>query len=103
MQDANDRRIENALRDAKREARHAAEDLADAAHDLGRNVKHAAEDLEDEVKDDVETRRSGNRLPEIQTGGRAIDGSPDTRGVTEKIADAVTGDRVDDKTGKRVR
>lgn len=38
----------------------------------------------------------------IQTGGHALDGSPDTRGLTEKMADAVTGDRIDDKTGKPV-
>ena len=44
----------------------------------------------------------GNGLPGIQTGGRNNDGSPDTRGVTEKVADAVTGDRVDDKTGSRI-
>jgi uncharacterized protein (TIGR02271 family) len=42
-------------------------------------------------------------VPGIQTGGRNIDGTPDTRGVTEKIADAVTGNRIDDKTGKPVR
>lgn len=39
----------------------------------------------------------------IQTGGHAIDGTPDTRGVTEKISDAITGDHIDDKTGKVVR
>jgi hypothetical protein len=44
----------------------------------------------------------GNDIPGIQTGGRAVDGTPDTRGITEKAADAVTGDRYDDKTGKRV-
>jgi len=38
----------------------------------------------------------------IQTGGRAYDGTADTRGVSEKMADAVTGDRIDDKTGKPV-
>ena len=41
-------------------------------------------------------------IPGIQTGGHALDGTPDTRGVTEKVADAVTGDRIDDKTGKAV-
>ena len=41
-------------------------------------------------------------LPGIQTGGRDADGTPDTRGIGEKIADAVTGDRIDDKTGKPV-
>jgi hypothetical protein len=42
-------------------------------------------------------------IPSIQTGGRAADGTPDTRGIREKVADAVTGDRIDDKTGKVVR
>ena len=46
---------------------------------------------------------AGNSIPGIQTGGRAADGTSDTRGITEKIADAITGDRVDDKTGKVVR
>ena len=40
-------------------------------------------------------------LPGIQTGGHDVDGTPDTRGISEKIADAVTGDPIDDKTGKR--
>lgn len=44
----------------------------------------------------------GNRMPGIQTGGTDYDGTPDTRGITEKAADAVTGDRIDDKTGKPV-
>lgn len=42
-----------------------------------------------------------NGVPGIQTGGHAADGSPDTRGITEKIADKMTGDNIDDKTGKR--
>lgn len=44
----------------------------------------------------------GNGVPGVQTGGHAIDGTPDTRGLTEKAADAVTGDHVDDKTGRIV-
>ena len=44
----------------------------------------------------------GNEVPGVQTGGHAIDGTPDTRGISEKTADALTGDRVDDKTGKIV-
>ncbi len=44
----------------------------------------------------------GNNVPGVQTGGRAMDGTPDTRGIMEKSADAVTGDRTDDKTGKSV-
>jgi phage tail tape-measure protein len=56
----------------------------------------------DDVDEDAEDLVPGNRIPGVQTGGRAADGTPDTRGMTEKAADAVTGDRTDDKTGKRV-
>lgn len=45
----------------------------------------------------------GNGIPGVQTGGHAVDGTMDTRGVMEKAADAVTGDNIDDKTGKRVK
>lgn len=45
---------------------------------------------------------TGNGVPGVQTGGHAYDGTPDTRGVTEKLADTVTGNNVDDKTGKPV-
>ncbi len=41
-------------------------------------------------------------IPGVQTGGHAVDGTPDTRGILEKAADALTGDRTDDKTGKAV-
>ena len=44
----------------------------------------------------------GNSIPGVQTGGHATDGTMDTRGITEKTADALTGDHIDDKTGKRV-
>jgi hypothetical protein len=44
----------------------------------------------------------GNDVPGIQTGGTAVDGTMDTRGISEKTADAITGDRIDDKTGKIV-
>lgn len=40
----------------------------------------------------------GHEAPGVQTGGYTTAG-PDTRGISEKTADAVTGDRVDDKTG----
>jgi hypothetical protein len=49
-----------------------------------------------------DTAAPGNGVPGVQTGGRAVDGTPDTRGILEKTADAVTGDSMDDKTGKRV-
>jgi len=45
----------------------------------------------------------GNGVPGVQTGGHAVDGTRDTRGISEKAADAITGDPVDDKTGKVVR
>ena len=45
----------------------------------------------------------GNNMPGIQTGGRTVDGTPDTRGIFEKAEDTVTGDRYDDKTGKPIR
>jgi hypothetical protein len=51
---------------------------------------------------DTDVDMPGNDMPGIQTGGRAADGSPDTRGVSEKVADTFTGDRVDDKTGRRI-
>lgn len=38
----------------------------------------------------------------VPTGGYATDRASDTRGLTEKLADTATGDRIDDKTGKSV-
>jgi len=43
----------------------------------------------------------GNNIPGVQTGGQTTAGT-DTRGVTEKLADALTGNRTDDKTGGQV-
>ena len=72
-------------------------------------AEHTARDAKDDLSNaayrtesKIENAVGANGLPGVQTGGRDIDGSPDTRGITEKIADAVTGDRVDDKTGKAV-
>lgn len=48
------------------------------------------------------TTNTGNGVPGVQTGGYANDGTPDTRGMMEKTADALTGDSIDDKTGKVV-
>jgi hypothetical protein len=58
-----------------------------------------AENEAEEVKDEVNNALPGNKVPGIQTGGRDADGGPDTRGISEKVADAVTGDRIDDKRG----
>jgi len=38
----------------------------------------------------------------LNTGGPAMNNANDTRGVTERVTDAVTGDRIDDKTGQPV-
>ena len=54
-------------------------------------------------RDEVEEALGGNGIPGIQTGGHTVDGAPDTRGILEKAADAITRDDRDDKTGKRVR
>ena len=48
------------------------------------------------------TQRYDESVPSIKTGGYANDGTPDTRGVGEKIVDGITGDVVDDKTHKVV-
>ena len=49
----------------------------------------------------VDNATSGNNIPGVQTGGSTTAGT-DTRGITEKTADVLTGDRTDDKTGGRV-
>jgi len=38
----------------------------------------------------------------VNTGGPAMNNANDTRGVTERVADVVTGDNIDDKTGQPV-
>lgn len=44
----------------------------------------------------------GNNIPGVQTGGHAVDGTMDTRGISEKAADTLTGNQYDDKTGKPI-
>lgn len=51
---------------------------------------------------DTNVTTPGNGVPGVQTGGVTTAGA-DTRGITEKAADAITGDRTDDKTGGIVR
>lgn len=55
-----------------------------------------------EAGTEAEVALGGNGIDGVQTGGHATDGTPDTRGITEKLADKVTGDHTDDKTGKTV-
>lgn len=71
----------------------------DTISGIGQHTGRAIANDADAVNDAL----PGNKVPGIQTGGHAVDGTPDTRGITEKVADAVTGDRIDDKTGKPVR
>ncbi|MES2461923.1 MAG: hypothetical protein V4671_15170 [Armatimonadota bacterium] len=59
----------------------------------------ATTDVEDAAYTTTGVNSPGNGVPGIQTGGYTAAGTPDTRGITEKAADAVTGDRIDDKTG----
>jgi hypothetical protein len=60
-------------------------------------------DTSHQRRDALDDTTTGAERDGIQTGGHALDGTPDTRGITEKMADAITGDRIDDKTGKPVR
>ena len=62
----------------------------------------ATTDVEDATYNTTGVNTPGNGIPGIQTGGYTATGTHDTRGVTEKAADALTGDRIDDKTGQPV-
>jgi hypothetical protein len=62
----------------------------------------ATTDVEDAAYTTTGVNTPGNGVPGIQTGGYTAAGTPDTRGVTEKAADTLTGDRIDDKTGQPV-
>ncbi|BCM91345.1 hypothetical protein IAD21_03215 [Abditibacteriota bacterium] len=66
--------------------------LADAARNAGNNVEGAVHGVVGDVTS------PGNGVPGVQTGGVTTAGA-DTRGITEKVADALTGDHMDDKTG----
>ncbi len=81
--------------------------MGEGTSDAGLRTAYTSDTIEEPTTRGLASDRSfesglGNDVPGVQTGGRAIDGTPDTRGVTEKVADAVTGDHVDDKTGKIV-
>lgn len=64
--------------------------------EFGNRIAQTANDLREKADRAMDT----NNTPGIQTGGHAADGTRDTRGITEKIADKLTGNEVDDKTGK---
>jgi hypothetical protein len=93
-------------------------------YDLAGDQRYRSRDwntIEPEIQRDWETRQPGTWVlyrssiryawdkatgaerGGIKTGGyHTDDGTPDQRGIMEKVADTVTGDRVDDKTGKPV-
>jgi len=80
-----------------------ADSVRNAAHNTGAAVSNVAHNTGAAVSNAAHNITSpGNDVPGVQTGGVTTAGS-DTRGVTEKAADALTGDRVDDKTGGIVR
>jgi len=67
---------------------------------VGKQATERTETVQDTVRrTDVDVEQLSGRE---HTGGRAIDGTQDTRGIPEKAADAVTGDHIDDKTGRPV-
>lgn len=74
-------------------------DNDDTITGIGHGVTHEGHDG---VRAPGNIHTPGNGVPGIQTGGHDADGTPDTRGITEKVADTLTGDRIDDKTGKPV-
>ncbi len=76
--------------------RGAAASAGNALHNAGSSVAGAVSGVIGDVT------HAGNDVPGVQTGGTTTAGQ-DTRGITEKVADAVTGDRRDDKTGGVVR
>ena len=70
--------------------------------DSGRFVDAAGNFVDPATNYDTDPALVTNGVPGIQTGGYAVDGTPDTRGIYEKTADTLTGDHIDDKTGSVV-
>lgn len=66
------------------------------AHNVGTSVSNSAHN----AVNAIDNATPGNNIPGVQTGGHTTAGT-DTRGITEKAADVLTGDRTDDKTGGR--
>ncbi len=68
----------------------------------GTTAGHTARDIAATASGAVQSTEGS--IPGVQTGGHAVDGSgaPDTRGIMEKAADTITGNHVDDKTGRPV-
>jgi outer membrane lipoprotein SlyB len=80
----------------------ATRDAGDTVRDATDNAGASAHNTAALTVNTIDDVTPGNDVPGVQTGGRAVDGTPDSRGITEKAADAITGDRTDDKTGKTV-
>lgn len=88
--------ISNAAQSAGNTLSNAAQSAEHAAHNAGSSVAGAVRGVVGDVT------HPGNAIPGVQTGGVTTAGQ-DTRGITEKAADALTGDNRDDKTGGVVR
>ncbi|MBA3725380.1 MAG: hypothetical protein H0W86_02750 [Armatimonadetes bacterium] len=80
--------------DAVENTKDAAGDALENAKEVAGNVWDKAKELAGEAKERIEDA--------INADGKTKDGSEDTRGLFEKVADAVTGDNKDDATGKEV-
>ena len=93
----------NAADSVRGAAHNAGDALSNAAHSAGNALHNAGQSVAGAVHGVVgDVTHAGNGEPGIQTGGVTTAGA-DTRGISEKIADAVTGDNRDDKTGGIVR
>ncbi len=88
--------ISGATQSAGNTLSNAAQSAEHAAHNVGSSVAGAVRGVVGDVT------HPDNGVPGVQTGGVTTAGQ-DTRGITEKVADAVTGDNRDDKTGGVVR
>ena len=81
----------------------AADAVRGAAHSTGNALRNAGSGVAGAVHGVIgDVTHAGNDVPGIQSGGTTSVGA-DTRGITEKAADALTGDNRDDKTGGVVR
>lgn len=102
-------RYETAYRygfDSANDPRYRGRDWNAVQSDLQRDWESRQPGTWDRVSNSVRfawDKATGAERGGIQTGGYALDGTQDTRGITEKMADTLTGDRIDDKTGNVVR
>ena len=80
------------------------EKAKDVAGDVAEKAKDVAGDIWDKTKEIAGTVADKTKAvyEEVTEEHKAEDGTADTRGLFEKVADAITGDDKDDKTGKKI-